>query len=80
MQVFILLQDINAPSQVAKAEQLFKQFTDSDLAVILHLHFGAFKDNKINTLQHKIGDQTQRIKASNPKVRKLNEALQEFFY
>lgn len=80
MQLFILLQDVKSPSQAAKTEQLFKQFTDSDLAVILHLHFGAFKDNKINTLQHKIGDQTQRIKASNPKVRKLNEALQEFFY
>jgi len=80
MQVFILLQEVKAPPQVAKAEQLFKRFTDSDLAAILHLHFGAFKDNKINTLQHKIGDQTERIKASNPKVKKLNEALQEFFY
>ncbi len=80
MQVFIILQDIKAPPQVAKAEQLFKRFTASDLAALLRLHFGAFKDNKINTLQHKIGDQNERIKDINPKVKKLNDALQEFFY
>lgn len=32
MQVFIILQDLKAPSQVSKAEQVFKRFTDSDLA------------------------------------------------
>jgi hypothetical protein len=76
MQVFIILQEV----KVAKAEQLFKRFADSDLAAMLHLHFGAFKDNKINTLQHKIHDQNERIKDINPKVKKLNDALQEFFY
>ena len=80
IQVFIILQDIKAPPQVAKAEQLFKRFTDSDLAAMLHLHFGAFKNKKINTLQRDIGGQSQRVKDSNPKVKKLNDALQEFFY
>jgi len=80
MQVFIILQEVKAPPQVSKAEQLFKRFTDSDLAAILHLHFGAFKDKKINTLQRDIGSQTQRTKESISKVKKLNDALQEYFY
>ena len=80
IQVLILLQQVQAPPQLARAEQLFKRFTASDIASILHLHFDAFRDNKINTLQRKVGDQQERIKASHPKVKKLNEALQEFFY
>src|SRR5258708_6797384 len=80
MQLLILLQQVQAPPQQARAEQLFKRFTAADIAAILHLHFEAFRDNKINTLQRKVGDQGERIKANHPKVKKLNEALQEFFY
>ena len=80
IQLMILLQQVQAPPEVAKAEQLFKKFTASDIASILNLHFEAYRDNKINTLQRKVGDQQERIKANNPKVKKLNEALQEFFY
>ena len=80
IQLLILVGQIQAPPQVARGEQLFKRFTASDIATILHLHFDAFRDNKINTLQKKVGEQSERIKASHPKIKKLSEALQEFFY
>jgi hypothetical protein len=80
IQFFILLQGVKAPAQASTTEQLFKRFSYSDLAALLHLHFEAFKDNKINTLQHKIGDQTALMRPNNPKIKKLTEALQEFFY
>jgi len=80
IQMFILIQQVQAPAHIGKGEQLFKKFTASDIASILHLHFEAYKDNKINTLQRKVGDQAERIKTTNLKVKKLNEALQEFFY
>jgi hypothetical protein len=79
IQLLILLQQVQAPPQ-AGVELLFKKFTAADIAAILHLHFEAFQDNKINTLQRKVGDQGERIKANHPKVKKLTEALQEFFY
>jgi hypothetical protein len=80
IQAFILLQQVQAPPQVGKAEFLFKRFTASDLAAILHLHFGAFKNKKINTLQRDIGEQGPRINSNISKVKKLDEALREFFY
>jgi hypothetical protein len=80
IQLLILLQQVQAPPEQARAELLFKKFTAADIAAILHLHFEAFRDNKINTLQRKVGDQGERIKATHPKVKKLTEALQEFFY
>ena len=80
IQLFILLQQVQAPPQLARAEQLFKKFTASDIAAILHLHFEAFQDNKLNTLQRKVGDQVDRIKPNQPKIKKLSEALEEFFY
>ncbi len=80
IQLLILVQQIQAPPQQARAEQLFKRFTAVDIAAILHLHFEAFRDNKINTIQRKVGDQADRMKANHPKIKKLTEALQEFFY
>lgn len=80
IQLLILIEQVQAPPQVSRGEQLFKKFTATDIATILHLHFDAFRNNKINTLQKKVGEQSDRIKASHPKVKKLSEALQEFFY
>jgi len=80
IQLLILLQQVQAPFHIAKAELVFKKFTAADIAAILHLHFEAFHDNKLNTLQRKVGDQMDRIKANNPKVKRLTEALQDFFY
>jgi hypothetical protein len=80
VQLFILLQTVQAPPQIARAEQLFKRFSATDLASILHLHFATFKNKKINTLQVKIREATERLNPNNPKVQKLTEALEDFFY
>ena len=80
IRLLILVQQVQAPPQQARAELLFKRFTAADIAAILHLHFEAFRDNKINTIQRKVGDQADRMKANHPKIKKLTEALQEFFY
>lgn len=80
IQLFKLLQTIQAPPQIAKGEQLFKKFSDTDMTSILLLHFTAFKGKKLNTVQVKIREADERLNPSNAKVKKLTEALQEFFY
>jgi hypothetical protein len=80
IQLLILLQQVQAPPELARAEQLFKKFSNTDIAAILNLHFNAFKDEKLNTAQRKVGIQGERIKSTNSRVKKLTEALQEFFY
>lgn len=80
MQLFIILQCVQAPPQVAKAEQLFKKFPTTDIAAILHLHFEAFKEKKLNTLQKNVGNMAEQIHFNQPAIEKLNKALQDFFY
>lgn len=80
IQLFYLLQTIQAPPKIARGEQMFKKFSATDLASILHLHFEAFRDKKINTLQVKIREANERLNPNNPKVQKLVAALQDFFY
>lgn len=80
MQLFNIIRTIIAPKEIAKGEQLFKQFTVLDLAHVLHLHFEAFKDKKVNTIQGNIKEATDKYRNNNPKVQKLNKALEEFFY
>jgi hypothetical protein len=78
--LYILILSIKAPGQAGSEDKLFKRFSATDLASILHLHFRAFKDNKFNTVQGKITDFSDRLKINNPKVQKLNQALEAFFY
>ena len=80
VQLLILLQEVQAPSSLQKGEQLFKKFSDTDIAAILKLHFAAFKDRKINTLQRRVGDKGEVLNYKNPKVQQLIQALEEFFY
>jgi hypothetical protein len=80
VQLLVLLQTVQAPRQISKPEQLFKKFSATDIASLLHLHFEAFKNKKINTLQVKIREAGERLNPNNPKVEKLTRALQEFFY
>jgi hypothetical protein len=80
MQLFNIIRTIIAPKEIAKGEQLFKQFTVLDLAHVLHLHFEAFKDKKVNTIQGNIKEAADRYRNDNPKVQKLNKAFEEFFY
>lgn len=64
---------------VSKGEPLFKKFTNHDLASLLHLHFADFKGKKLNTVEKNIKDSRDKLKPSNPKVEKLEDALQHFF-
>lgn len=80
IQVLILLQNVQAPASKQKGEQLFKKFSSTDIAAILMLHFAAFRDKKTNTLQKKVGEQSERLNYKNPKVKQLVEALETFFY
>jgi hypothetical protein len=79
VQAIILLQTVQASAKKG-GEPLFRRFTNADLAAVLRLHFAAFKDNTISTLQKKITEQAERNKIDSPKTKKLAEALQEFFY
>lgn len=80
IQLYILIMSVDVSEQAASEERLFKRFSATDLASILHLHFLAFKDKKFNTVQVKITDCNDRLKINNPKVQKLTRALKEFFY
>jgi hypothetical protein len=42
VQLYILILSIKAPSEAASDDKLFKRFSGTDLASILHLHFRAF--------------------------------------
>jgi hypothetical protein len=80
VQLYILILSIKAPGKAASEDRLFKRFSASDLASILHLHFRAFKDKKFNTVQVKITECGDRLKINNPKVQNLHQALEAFFY
>lgn len=80
IQLFFLLQTVQAPPKIGRAEQLFKKFSAIDIASILHLHFDVFKGKQINTLQVKIREATERLHPNHPKVQKVVAALQDFFY
>lgn len=77
IQLFIFIQELQATS----SQQLFKKFSSTDIASILHLHFDAFKNKKINTIQKKISELTEQLHTTNShKVKNLEVALQEFFH
>ena len=80
IKLFKLLQSVKAPPQIAKAEQLFSKYSDTDIAAILWLHFEAFKDKKIETIPRNIRKADALIPDKNPKVKRLADALQDFFY
>jgi hypothetical protein len=80
IQVFILILSLKAPGEAGIADKLFKRFSHTDLASILHLHFQEFKDKKFNTVQVKITDCADRLKINNLKMQKLNQALEALFY
>lgn len=80
IQLYILVMAIKSPGEVAPGNKLFKRFSSTDLASILHLHFRAFKDKKFNTVQVKITECGDRLKINNSKVQNLNRALEVFFF
>lgn len=81
IKLFKLLQRVKAPQHIAKAEQLFKSFSDVDIAAILRLHFEPYKSKQHNSIQKTdIKKADESILDKSPKVQKLEEALQQFFY
>lgn len=80
IQLLILISTIQAPKELAKGEQVFKRFSFTDLASLLHLHFEAFKNKKLNTVQVNIKEHNETLSHKNPKVQKLIDALRDFFY
>lgn len=80
IQLLILISTIQAPKDLAKGEQLFKRFSFTDLASLLHLHFEAFKNKRLNTIQVNIKESNETLNLKNQKVQKLTDAFREFFY
>jgi len=80
IQLGVLILSINAPAKASTEDKLFKRFSSTDLASILHLHFRAFKNKKFNTVQVKITECSDRLKINDPKVQKVVRALNDFFY
>ena len=79
VQLFILLSTITSGIKPS-AEQLFKNFSQSDISSILKNHFTTFKDKKYNTIQKTVTTANQHINWKNPKLIKLNESLADYFY
>ncbi|MBO9199538.1 MULTISPECIES: hypothetical protein [Niastella] len=80
IKLFRLLKNVQAPTEIAKGEQLFKRFSDTDVAAILRLHFETFKSKQPNTIQVAIKRADESIRDTHPKVKNLEKALQEYFY
>jgi hypothetical protein len=80
LKLFKLLKDVQAPVEKVRGEQLFRRFSDTDIAAILRLHFADFKSKQPNTVQVNIKKADESIPDKSPKVKKLEEALQDYFY
>lgn len=79
---FILLQQVQTPSSNNNEplRYLFAGFSKTDLAAFLRMHFEAFRSYKTSTLQKMITTQQERIKPQHDKVKKLEDAMVNFFY
>ena len=77
IQVLILLQDLKTPGK--KAELLFERFTTTDLASIIR-QIEENNTKKGNTLEKYIAKVGHNLDLNDPRVKKLEEALANFFY
>ncbi len=79
---FILLQQVQAPNPNSSesVRYLFARFSNTDLAAFLRMHFDNFRSYKTSSLQKKITTQQNQIKPQHDKVKKLEEAMVDFFY
>lgn len=78
IQLFYLIQNLQNPSN--RTEQLLSGFNHIDLATILRLHFREFADKKPNTVEKNAKASIDKLKQTDPKVQKLTQAMEEFFY
>lgn len=77
IQLLLLVKDLRAPGK--KIAPLFRQFSMTDIASILH-QFEYFKEMKVNTLQKRIIDCNIDLRPTDPKTALLIKALTDFFY
>jgi hypothetical protein len=78
--LLLLLAEAQYPLKGPKAERVFKNFSQTDIALLLSVHFGAFKQHRLNTIQKKLGERLEKINRDDPKVAKLAEAIAEYFF
>lgn len=78
--LFLLLAEVRYPIKGPKAERVFKNFSQTDIAILLSVHFAPFKQNRLNTIQKKLGERFEKLNRDNPKATKLAEAIAEYFF
>lgn len=79
-QLLILISEIKSPGKTS-TETLFDNFTDKNLCSILKTHFEKYMDLQLNTIQKNyLSKYRETLKRETPKVKKLEKALQDFFY
>lgn len=78
VQLLYLLQNLHNPKN--KTEALFSGFSNINLAAILRHGFQDFADKKPNTVEKNAKASIAKLKNNDPKVQKLIQALEEFFY
>jgi hypothetical protein len=78
VQLIYLIQNLQNPNN--RTEQLLSGFNHIDLATILRLHFREFADKKPNTVEKNAKASIDRLRQTDPKVQKLTQAMEEFFY
>lgn len=78
--LLLLLAEAQYPLKGPKAERVFKNFSQTDIALLLSVHFAPFKHNRLNTIQKKLGERLEKMNRDNPKVAKLAEAIAEYFF
>lgn len=78
VQLLYLLQNLHNPKN--KTEALFSGFSNINLAAILRHHFRDFADKKSNTIEKNAKASIAKLKNTEPRVQKLIQALEEFFY
>ena len=76
IQLLILIQEL----QAAGSQQLFKKFSSTDIASILHLHFEAFANLKINTVQKRISEQTEQLHTTSSRKVKTSKSPYKIFF
>ena len=81
IQLFILLRDLKTPYKKGNGqENLFENFSSTDLASLLQRHFAYFRNKKLNTIQKEIVAYNSELDNNHENVKKLNRALVEYFF
>lgn len=80
IQLFYLLQTLQSGTNGKVKQQLFSNFSAIDVASILRLHFTDYKDKQQNTIQKEIANITRNVDPSSERFKRLDKALQDFFF